>query len=80
VLTAYPPEVSWYARRRAVIAPLGQRADVLRVVAHYGPQWFLDSEPGMASRRVPFAAGDLQLVAAGEGWLLHRIVKAPGIH
>ena len=77
VLTGYPPEVAWYARKRAVIAPLGTREDLVRVVTHYRPGYFLDLEPEMASRRVPFAPSDLAPAAVGEGWRLHRIVM-PG--
>lgn len=73
ILAAYPPEVAWYTRHRAVIAPLGARSDVAAVVRHYRTSYFLDMEPSLAHRRVPFAATDLIPVASGPDWRLYRI-------
>lgn len=75
VLTGYPPEVNWYTRRRAVIAPLGSREDLTKVLQVYQPGYFLDIEATIPNRRVDFVSEDLVMVARTPEWGLYRIVS-----
>lgn len=74
VMTAAPPEVNWYTRRVAVIAPVGSPEDLARTLERYRPTHYLDVEPQAKSRRVPFAPGELEPLASAPDWRLFRIV------
>ena len=78
LMAAYPPEVNWYTRRRVVIAPVGTHGDLVQVLERYRPAYFLDMEPEVASRHVPFAGGELARVSQGDGWRLYRIAGPLG--
>ena len=73
VMAGTPPEVNWYTRKVSVIAPVGTHAELQRVLAEYRPTHFLDVEPEMEARRVPFASGELEELASGSTWRLYRI-------
>ena len=76
VMTAAPPELDWWTRRKSVIAPLGPRRDVLAVAERYDAQYYLDTESNTPEHAVSFAPGDLRLVDRGPGWRLYVISAA----
>lgn len=76
VLATVPPLVTWYARNPAVIAPIGARDDLVRVVRQYRPSYYLQMDPGHPVASAPFAADDATLLARGDDWALYRVQPA----
>ena len=74
VLTADVGPVVWWTERRAVVSPLGDRADLDAVLTFYKPDHYLalgaEELPG---RGVAFSSDDLVPLQQGEGWILYRI-------
>ena len=74
VLTSDVPAVAWWSDRRAVICPVGSRADMATVIAFYRPDYYLALDP--EERGVAFRDTDLSLIDQGPGWKLYRITGA----
>ena len=74
VMSDLPPAVTWWTRRKAIITPLAERADLLKVLRLYKPRYHL--ELGSLLANPPLSAwepGELEVVATGPDWILHRI-------
>jgi hypothetical protein len=80
VLTWDAPAVAWYARRKAVIVPLGEPNAVARVLAYYRPTHVLLEEDwfpsAVAAAAQSFKDRSVPL-ARGEDWALYRIEARP---
>ncbi len=74
ILTADVPAVAWWADRKAVIDPVGDRRDLATVVNRYRADHYLSltSDPSR-EHRIAFQAEDLSELARGDGWTLYRI-------
>lgn len=69
VMSDLPPAVSWWTSRKAIVTPIGDRADLLAVLRLYKPQYYL--ELGTLLTKPPLSAwspGELERVAAGPAW------------
>ncbi len=80
VLAWNAPAVAWYARRKAVIVPLGDPSRVAAVLAHYRPTHLLLEQGWFAPAVAAAVAGfkdRLVPLVGGEDWTLYRIVAAP---
>lgn len=80
ILSASPYLPAWYGERPSIVAPLGGRSSLDRVLSYYRPTYFLESTTLRPAERVAFRPEELQLLAQGPGWRLHRIVApaSPG--
>jgi hypothetical protein len=80
VLTWNAPAVAWYARRKALIVPLGEPNAVARVLAYYRPTYVLLEQgwfpSAVAATARSFKNGSVPL-ARGEDWALYRIEARP---
>jgi hypothetical protein len=74
IMSDLPPAVTWWTRRKAIITPLAERADLMQVLRLYDPRYHLDV--GSLLANPPLSAwnpGELEVVASGPDWILHRI-------
>ena len=80
VLTWDAPAVAWYARRQAVIAPLGEPEAVARALAYYRPTHVLVEEdwfPSAVAAATRSFKDRLVPLARGDDWALYRISRGP---
>lgn len=75
IMTAYPPEVSWWSGHPTVIEPMGSRPDLETVMKAYRPAFYLDLATGERPDRPPFTETELRPIASGGGWVLYEIAR-----
>lgn len=74
VMSDIPPAITWWTGRKAIITPLAERGDLIRVLRLYKPRYHLDL--GSLLAKPPLSAwepGELEVVDRGPDWTLHRI-------
>jgi hypothetical protein len=76
VMSGFPPYVTWWTRRRGVIAPFGTHAELERVLDVYSPDYYLEIlRPTTRPDGAPFRPDEIEPISSGGDFRLYRILR-----